>query len=241
MRAAFEKEQVLPDDVACRNPRVGIAELEVDELVQVAAIAVVMDARLGMRDRFFGRCDRLEWLVDDFDEIERRSRDLFAGGGNRRDRIADKPHLVDAQRVLVLGDGKNAERNRQIPSGEYGVDTLEARRSRGIDRADARVRLGAAQQLAVQHSRKREVIGESRRPRHLRDGVDFAQGLADDGMLDGWNVGRWFTFQPSNLPTFSGGHTTTLDWAPRLPPASVPPPAPPPRSEEHTSELQSRR
>jgi len=52
-----------------------------------------------------------------------------------------------------------------------------------LELAPARVRLGAAQQLAVQHPRKREVVGEARRPRYLRDGVDFAQRLADDSIL----------------------------------------------------------
>ena len=54
MRAAFEEEQVLAYDVAFRDSRVGISELEVYELVQVAAIAVIVDAWLGMGDRFLG-------------------------------------------------------------------------------------------------------------------------------------------------------------------------------------------
>src|SRR5437764_2743723 len=69
MRAAFEKEQVLAYDVAFRDSRVGISELEVYELVQVAAIAVIVDARVGMGDGFLGSRDGLQWLGAELDQI----------------------------------------------------------------------------------------------------------------------------------------------------------------------------
>jgi len=151
-----------------------------------------------MRDRFFADAIDLR-LVDDFDEIERRSRDLFAGGGNRRDRIADKPHLCRRRARARPGRRENAERNRQIPSGEYGVDTLEARRSRGIDRADARVRLGAAQQLAVQ------LLGNARSSANRVVPVTFATASTLRRalpMMECWTVGMLEGGSPSNRPTF---------------------------------------
>src|SRR5439155_420565 len=48
---ALEEEQVFPDQVRLGDPRINVAEFEVDQLVEIAAVAVVVDARLGMRDR----------------------------------------------------------------------------------------------------------------------------------------------------------------------------------------------
>src|SRR2546430_10901251 len=47
---------------------------------QVAAVAVVMDARLGMRDRVLGVRYRPQRFVPYLDEIERGRRDLLAHG-----------------------------------------------------------------------------------------------------------------------------------------------------------------
>ena len=52
--AAFKKEQIFPHHVALGDAGVGVAEFEVDELVEVAGVAVVVDARLGMSDCVLG-------------------------------------------------------------------------------------------------------------------------------------------------------------------------------------------
>src|SRR5256886_2184253 len=92
---------------------------------QVAAVAVVMDARLGMRDRVLGVRYRPQRFVPYLDEIERGRRDLLAHGGDARHGVADEPHLVDRQRVLVLAHGQNAERDREVPPREHGLHTGE--------------------------------------------------------------------------------------------------------------------
>jgi len=197
--------------------------------VEIAAVAVVVDARLGMRDRRFRGVERFEGLVHDLDEVEGGGRRLFRCRCNGRDGVADETDLLEAERVLVLGDGQDAEGNRQIPTREHRLDAVELFGGRDVDRDDFRVWVSAAQQFAEQHARKGEIVGEARGAGHFGDRVDLAERLPNDGMFDGWNVGRWFTFQPSNLPTFSGGHTTIPGWAARLPHASVPQPARPPR------------
>src|SRR2546426_583427 len=121
MRIALEEEQVLPDDIALGDPGVGIPKLQVDQLVQVAAVAIVVNARLGVRDRSFRGVERLQRLVGDCDEIEGGGRGLLARRRDGRYRIADKTDLVEAERMLVLGDGQYAERKRQIPSPQHGV------------------------------------------------------------------------------------------------------------------------
>ena len=70
--------------------------------MEIAAIGVVVDLRLGMRDGGFGRVKGLERLVDDLDEIERGGRRLLGRRGHGGDGIADETNFVQAERVLVL-------------------------------------------------------------------------------------------------------------------------------------------
>ena len=97
--------------------------------------------------------------------------------------IADEPHLVGAQGVLVLGDGQNAERYREIFAREHGLYAVELPRRGGVDRSNLGVWLGAAQQLAVEHPGEREIVGEARGARHLGDRVHFTERLPDDLVL----------------------------------------------------------
>src|SRR5213079_414431 len=46
VRTPFEEEEILPHHVALGDASVGIAELQIDEFVEVAAVAVVVNARL---------------------------------------------------------------------------------------------------------------------------------------------------------------------------------------------------
>src|SRR6266404_1240200 len=102
MRVAFEEEEIFPYEIGFADSGFDVSELEIDELVEIAAIGVVVDLGLGMRDGRFGRVKGLERLVDDLDEIERGGRRLLGRRGHRRDGIADKTDLLDAERVLVL-------------------------------------------------------------------------------------------------------------------------------------------
>src|SRR5437867_4972119 len=102
MRAAFEEEQIFPYEIGFGDSGFDVPELEIDELVEIAAIGVVVDLRLGMRDGGFGRVKGLERLVDDLDEIERGGRRLLGRRGHRCDGIADETDFVDAKGVLVL-------------------------------------------------------------------------------------------------------------------------------------------
>ena len=183
MRAALKEEKIFPHQIGRGNSRRRVAELEVDEFVEVAAVAIVVDLWLGMRDSFLRGVERLERRIDHLDEIERRGRRFFGRCRHRRHGIADEANFVEAQRMLVLRDGQNAEWNRQIPADEDGQHASQPLRRGDIDRDDARVRLGAAQQLAVQHAGEGEIVGKARRPRHLGDGIDFTEGFTDDAVF----------------------------------------------------------
>ncbi len=204
---AFEEEQIFPHEIRFANGRLDVAELEVDQLVQIAAVGVVVNPRLGMRHGGFGRVEGFERLVDDPDEIEGGGRCLFSGRRHGCDGIADEADFIHAQRVLVLRDGQNPERNRQIAAREHCLHAVQLLRRGYVDRHDARVRLGAAQQPAIQHPGERQIVGEARSARHFRNGVDLPQRLSDDSML---------------------GHTAFPVSARLFRPACAPPPAPPP-------------
>ena len=161
-----------------------------------------------MRDGGFGRVEGSERLVVYPDQICGCGRSFLARRRHGCDGIADEADFVDAKGMLVLRDGENPERNRQVGTREHGLHAVQLLRPRDIDRHDARVGLGAAQQLAVQHAGEGEIVGESRGARHFRNGVNFPHRSADDAMLI--------------------GHTVILAWVPPSHRASVPQPAPPP-------------
>ena len=54
VRVPLEEEHVLEDAVGAGERRVDVAELERHRLVDVAVVAVVVDARLGVREAVLG-------------------------------------------------------------------------------------------------------------------------------------------------------------------------------------------
>ncbi len=180
VRASLEEKQIFTHQVGFGEPLLHVAELEVDQLVEIAAVAVVVDAGLRMGQRVLGRGDRAQRLVLWPDQIERRGGRLFAGRGDGSHGVADEAHLVEAERVLILRHGKDSERDRQVLPGEHGDHAVQAFSRAGVDADDLRVGLGAAEQLAVQHAGEHQVVGELCDAGDLGDRVDLAQGLADD-------------------------------------------------------------
>ena len=142
---ALVEEQVLAHQVSPREARLHVAELEVNELVEVAAVAVVVDAGLGVGDGVLGVGDGAQRLVLDGHEVERRSRDVFVHGRHGRDRIADEPDLVRRERVLVLAHREDAEGDREVFPGQHGFHPGEPRGLRRVDADDLGVRMRAAQ------------------------------------------------------------------------------------------------
>ena len=224
--APLEEEQVLAHQVGCREAFRHVAELQVDELVEVAAVAVVVDARLGVRDRVRGVGDGAERLVGHVDQIERRGRGLFAHRRDGGDGIAHEAHLVGRQRVLVLAHGEDAEGDRQVLPGEHGLHAREGLGSRRIDAGDQGVGVGTAEQLGVQHAGEEQVVGESRSAGDLGGRVDLAERFADDSKLPVGPPGRR---QLLNRRLLTGRHTGSPVPASRPRPACEPQLIPPPR------------
>ena len=112
MCVAFVEESVFPNQIGFRESFVCLAEFQAYFLVHVAAVAIFMNARLVNHHAFFNRRDRLQRFVFDLNQIHRVERNVLINRGHRRHRIANEPHLVDAQRMLILTNRKNAVWNR---------------------------------------------------------------------------------------------------------------------------------
>ena len=182
VRVAFEIEDVFAHEVRLRERRLHVAELERDVLVDVRAVPVLVDADLGMRERGFDGHQRGQCLVLDLDELARTLRRVLVDRGDGGHGVAHHPHLLDAQRFLVLGHRQDPEFHaRQIRTGDDAVDAGQGARAARVDARDPRVRVRAAQQLAERHAWQDEVVGVFRLTRHLRPRVDLRQRLTDDG------------------------------------------------------------
>ena len=102
---------------------------------------------------------------------------VLVDGRHRGHRVADEAHPVGAERVLVLADRQDAEGDRHF-SGENG-ETRRARSAARVSMEMIRVAAGGCGDLADQHARQRQVVGELREARHLRAAIHAAEGLAD--------------------------------------------------------------
>src|SRR5215471_14390178 len=82
--------------------------------------------------------------------------------------------------MLVLADWQDAVRNWQIPARDDRVYTREGKCFGNINALDQRMWQVAAQDLAVEHTRKKDIVRKFRLARAFRACVDLAKGLADD-------------------------------------------------------------
>ena len=183
VRVPFVEEEIVVDLLGARETHVRVAELHRDELVKVAGVAVVVDPRSGIGHGVLDRGDRTERLVLDHDRVERVEGGVLVHGRDGGDRVADETHRVGRERVLVLGDRQDAEGDRQIAARRRGDDAGPLQRFRHVHAQEARVRKLRAQDLAVQHPRKKEIVRELRLPRHLRRRVHLRVGTAHHASL----------------------------------------------------------
>ncbi len=179
MRVPLEKEDVLEDPVGARERFVRVAEQERDSLVDVPFLAVIVDARRGVVVRLLRRRAGRQDLVVDVDEIERVEHGRFVPCYDGGDRIAHEAHAVAAERVFVLGDGEDPERDRKVAAGENEQHSGMPLGLRRVDRPDDGVRDLGAQQLAVDGAREDDVVGEARLARHLAAAVHAAARFPD--------------------------------------------------------------
>ena len=180
MGVALEEEHVLEYVVRLRQRLLDIAELERLVAMDVARLAIVVNARLRMRQSFLGRGNRRQRLIFHFDQFQRLGCRLFVFRDHCRHRIADIAHALGRERVLVLRHRHDAVGNGKIAPGQHQLHARMAFSARDVDRFDSSVRMRRAQQLRVEHARQREVVGVAQLARHLGAAVDAAPRMPDD-------------------------------------------------------------
>src|SRR5688572_19873061 len=193
VRRALEEVITLDYDVRAAECGIDISELQVHVLRDVAIatrLAGVVELRRVGFERALGLEDRLEHFVLDADQPKRAVRRFFIDGRDRGDAITDVAGAVDAQRVLVTRPGNDAVLDGHFAAGSDRVHAGQRFRFARVNGDDARVRVRRAQDLAVQHARKRHVVGIDGGARYLAVAIDLAQALTDDGELALHDVGE---------------------------------------------------
>ncbi len=181
VRVSLEEENVLADVVGARETTVDVAELEGHELVDVVRAAVVLDALVpGRPERVLDRHHRLEDVVLDPDRVAGGGGRLLVSRGDGGDGVADVPDLLVLEGALVLRHRQDPELDRKVLTGDHGLDAWNPAGRRDIDAADARMRMRAAQDLAVQGAGQHDVVGVDRLAGDLGAGVDLCERSADD-------------------------------------------------------------
>src|SRR5438034_11576058 len=89
MGVAFVEKQVLEDVIRSCERFIDISKLEGLQPVDVAALAVRMDPRLGLSERFFRIANGVKNPVSNLYEIQRLGRRLLVLRYHRRDRNSD--------------------------------------------------------------------------------------------------------------------------------------------------------
>ena len=177
--ASLEEEHIVEHVVGASDGRVHVAELERHRLVDVARVAVLVNARLGMRQAVVRAGVGAERLVLDVNQVDGLGRRGLVAGDDGRHRVADKPHLVRAEGVLVVADRQDAVGDWKTVAGQDEVNAGMRRRARSVDADDTRVRDRRPEQFAVHHARQHHVVGKPRLPGDLRAAVHATPCLAD--------------------------------------------------------------
>ncbi len=119
---AFVEEGVVEDVIRGGERCPHVPEAQRHQLVDVATVAVLVNPGRLVLEAVIGIAERPQRLVLDVDEVERLERRELVASDHRRHRVADEPHAVDRERVLVLADRQNAVRDREVLAGEHEVD-----------------------------------------------------------------------------------------------------------------------
>src|SRR5439155_12728567 len=99
-----------------------ISEPEGHDLVDVAAGAVVVNARIIGSKAIFRGVERMKRLVLNVDEVQRLERGEFVTPNDGRHGIADEADAIDGEGMLVLADRQDSVGHRKIATREHQMD-----------------------------------------------------------------------------------------------------------------------
>ena len=181
VRVPLEEEHVLADEVSLAESLLDVAELERDQLVDVVAVAVLVDPVRALAQRGVDRHQRVERLVLD---VDHRAAASAVSSSTAATAATGSP----TKRTFSTQSGSSSWLTGMIPNRTGGksrpvidrVDAGQRRGARGVDPPDEGVRMLGPEELRVRHAREDEVVGEARLARDLRPGVDLGQPLPDD-------------------------------------------------------------
>ncbi len=142
---ALVEEEVLPYQIGPLEPFLELTKLQVYQLVPVPFVGVFV--QLGRRHRRGGvhRRNHRERFVGDVDQPAGRQCRLLVDGRHGGDRVADEPHDIGTEGVLVLADREDPEGNRQIGTGDDRLHPRQRQRPRRCrSRRSARGDAGSA-------------------------------------------------------------------------------------------------
>jgi hypothetical protein len=129
-------------------------------------------------ERLFGVEHEGQRLVLHVDEPRSFFGDVAVNGCDGGHRVAGEAHRV-IEKVAPVARIAGGPYYRAILVGDDGFDTRQREGARTGDAADSRVRMRAAQDARVEHSRKAEIAGVNGGPGYALDGVDARLGAAD--------------------------------------------------------------
>ena len=124
---ALIEERVLEHAIGVGERLLDVAEAQRHGLVDVAGVAVLVNARLGVGEAVLRIGERAQRLVFDVDEVERLERRQLVARDDGGDRIADEADAIDRERVLVLADREDAVRDGEVPPGQNQDARRDAR------------------------------------------------------------------------------------------------------------------
>jgi hypothetical protein len=163
--------------------------------------------------------DRRQLLVFGDDLLHGLLGDMRIGREHDRDRLAHEAHLVDREDRLVVecrpiigmrDDGADVVR------GDDAEDARDLLRRAGVDRLDAAMRDGAAEDLAIQHAGQAQIVGVfgaardlvarlQARQRTADLAADFSarQGVRGGGRSHQWVAPFWASAWRTARPTWT--------------------------------------
>ena len=154
-----------------------------DRRRQVGSELLELERRAG-RERRLGIDDGGQRVVFHDDRLGRVDR--FGAGlrDDRRDRVADEPHLVLGEwrplALLVERHQPFVRRQTEVGGGVHGDDTGHVARAGRVHRHDARVGVGRAHEHEVERAVERQVVDETRLPEQQVGVFDSPDGRSKD-------------------------------------------------------------
>ena len=191
-------ESVLADVIRFGKRRLYITEMKNAARGDVARGERVHLRRAGLHG-CFGIEHRRQRFVLDLNQVERFFGRVLVDGRHRGDLVPDVTHGIDGERQVVAGLRKIAVPDvGKIASGHDRAHARQRGGPTGVDAHDPRMRVGAAQELPVQHPGHGDVVGVLGAAGGLEQGILLRRRPAENMKL----VARVF------------GHVSSSPWAP---------------------------